>query len=81
VTVRVDGETLTAKSGLGGAPTTLAAFNRPPVMVFPLRLGIGSVLFRIVLFTAAVESAGDMPSSSAATPDTCGAAMDVPLRV
>src|ERR1700682_6007651 len=79
-TLREDGLTESVKSCPMGAPTALAAFSRPPVIVFPARLEIVSVLSRIALFTCAVVILGVFASTSAATPETCGVAMDVPLR-
>ena len=80
ITLRVAGETVSVKFGPVGTPTARAALSRPPVMVFPERLPTGSVLSRIALFTCAVVRDGVFARTSAATPETCGAAIDVPLR-
>ena len=57
----------------------LYAFTRPPVVVRPTRVGNVSAVPRIVSFRSAVfiEHADRM---SAAAPETCGVAIDVPLR-
>src|SRR5436309_7709879 len=70
------------KSGVGGAlqaRTALLTFRRPPVTVMPLSDGIGSTLFISVLLRPAVSSA-HTDNSSAAAPETCGVAIDVPLK-
>src|ERR1051325_3849613 len=78
--LRESGVTESAKSGPSGAPRAFAALRRPPVMVRPARLGIGSTLLRIASLSWAVVRLGEWARTSAATPDTCGVAMDVPLK-
>src|SRR5213080_3002208 len=58
----------------------LRTFRRPPVSTTPASDDSGSTLFRIVARRFAVDSA-HRDSSSAAAPDTCGVAIDVPLIV
>src|ERR1700682_1025272 len=79
-TFRAPGLTEMVNVGPGATPSARAAFSRPPVIVFPERLGMGSVLARIALLTWAVVRPGVFARTSAATPETCGAAMEVPLR-
>lgn len=54
-------------------------FNRPPVMVMPLRESIGSTLLKIVASRVAVSKA-QTESTKAAAPETCGVAIEVPLK-
>ena len=65
----------------GGPQASIARprFSRPPVIVMPESAGIGSTLFNSSDFTAAVF-AKQRESSSAAAPDTCGVAIEVPLK-
>ncbi len=82
VTVWEAGVAERAKSGLAGAAQArmaLLTFNRPPVTVTPERDGMASTLLRRSVFRLAVLSA-HLDSTSRAAPETCGVAMDVPLR-
>src|ERR1051325_5870293 len=54
-------------------------FKRPPLIVLPASAGIGSTLLRISDFSVGVPSV-QCERSSAADPDTCGVAIDVPLK-
>jgi hypothetical protein len=54
-------------------------FNRPPVTVLPDNEPIGSTLLSRLLFSSAVSS-GQTDNTSAAAPETCGVAIDVPLK-
>ena len=54
-------------------------FRRPPVIVRPASAGIGSTLFNNRFLTAAVLAV-QRESTSAAAPDTCGVAIEVPLK-
>ena len=68
LTVRDAGVAEIEKSGVGaGGPalTALFTFKRPPVSVFPLRLGSGSTLFRITCFNCATESSCAARTSAA----------------
>ena len=62
------------------AHTSIAffTFSRPPVTVMPAREETGVTLLRRRVFSAAVPI-GHAESTSAAAPDTCGVAIDVPL--
>ncbi len=71
-----------AKSGVGGAlhaRMARLAFRRPPVTVIPDSDGIGSTLLRIVVFRSAVLSV-QRERTRAAAPETCGVAIEVPLK-
>ena len=56
----------------------LSTLSRPPVMVFPCRLGTTSTLLRMAFLSADVDSEGHAESISSAVPATCGVAIDVP---
>ena len=60
--------------------TRVAALSRPPVTVLPVSEGSGSTEFRSAFLSAVTDSVGSTARASAAAPDTCGAAMLVPLR-
>ena len=72
-------------AGVGAAPgavtavTARLAFSRPPVTDRPPSAGLASTELSSACRSAAVEAAGSAPSSSATTPDTWGAAIEVPL--
>ena len=71
-----------AKSGLTGvaqARMALLTFSRPPVTVRPESDGMGSTLLRRSVFRLAVLSE-HLDSTSRAAPETCGVAMEVPLK-
>jgi hypothetical protein len=55
-------------------------FSRPPLTVMPERLLSGSTFASRVFFSAAVLRVQTDNSNNAA-PETCGVAMDVPLKV
>src|SRR5437867_13087914 len=61
------------------AATARPTFRRPPVTVSPASAGIGSTLFNNRFLTAAVLAV-QRESTSAAAPDTCGVAIEVPLK-
>src|SRR5262244_3122487 len=69
----------------GGVPPPLQArmalftFNRPPVTVLPESELIGSTLFMRFAFKLAVLNE-HLESTSAAAPETCGVAIEVPLK-
>src|SRR5262245_26930527 len=68
--------------GAGGAlqaVTALFTLRRPPVTVMPVIDGIRSTLPRIRLLRLAVFI-GQADNTSAAAPETCGVAIDVPLK-
>lgn len=54
-------------------------FSRPPVATKPLNEDRGSTLARMLDFKAAVVSE-HLESTRAAAPETCGVAMEVPLK-
>src|SRR5258708_1881920 len=54
-------------------------FSRPPLTVMPERLLSGSTFVSNVFFSAAVLRV-QADNSNNAAPETCGVAMDVPLR-
>src|SRR4051795_6709364 len=56
-----------------------AAFTRPPLATSPARAGRGRALERIACLSCAAVADGTRAASSAATPATCGAAIEVPL--
>src|SRR6478672_5488677 len=62
-------------------PTALQALRRPPVATCPLSPAIGSTPPRIALTSCATVSLGCAALTSAATPATCGVAIEVPLIV
>ena len=68
---------------VGGTEThdrnALSTFKRPLVPTQPANAGIMSTLLMRVLFNATVSSV-HADRISAAAPDTCGVAIDVPLR-
>lgn len=69
-------------SGGGAAPqllTALNAFNLPPVMVLPASAATQSVPRREVLSWDTLNVGPHAASTRAATPDTWGVAIDVPL--
>ena len=63
-----------------GAASTLAALTRPPVTVRPANAAIGSTVRMSEYLTCGGVAAGACAQSRAATPATCGAAMEVPLN-
>src|SRR6478736_569219 len=81
----------TAQGGVSGGgggppapqlpPTALQALRRPPVATLPLSPASGSTPPRIALTSCATVSPGCAALTSAATPATCGVAIDVPLIV
>src|ERR1700688_118105 len=58
----------------------LLTSRRPPVTVIPVKLVRGSTFARSAFFRADVLKL-QADSTSMAAPDTCGVAMDVPLRL
>ena len=72
------GEAAIVKSGMHDRIAAFA-FRRPPVSTLPVRTGIASTVDSSVDFSVAV-SIGQRESTSAAVPDTCGTAIDVPLK-
>ena len=60
--------------------SALYALTVPPVTVLVVRLLSGLTVFKIAALTCATVHPGIRPRSSAATPVTWGAAIDVPLR-
>src|SRR5438876_6630069 len=71
--------------GGGGAapqpPSALQALRRPPVATFPESEATGSVWPRIAALTCAGVNPGLAALTRAATPATCGVAIEVPLIV
>ena len=69
--------------GDGGGPLqariALFTFNRPPVVVIPANEAIVSTLVSRLLLRPAVLSV-QTESTNAAAPDTCGVAIEVPLK-
>src|SRR5262245_29901811 len=68
----------------GGVPPlqarmALSTFNRPPVTVLPANELIGSTLFMRFAFSWAVLNVR-LDSTNAAAPETCGVAIEVPLK-
>ena len=59
--------------------TARYTFNRPPVVVFDASDGIASTLSSKACFSPAVDKA-QADRTSAAEPDTCAVAMEVPLQ-
>ena len=59
--------------------TDLPASSRPPVLVLPESEEIGFALLSMVFVRFATLRFPHAASTRAATPDTCGAAIDVPL--
>jgi hypothetical protein len=81
VTFREDGVAATLKSGVTWfvhAVIALYTFNRPPVTVRPVNEGIWSTLASSTFLSVTVSSV-QADSTSAAAPETCGVAIDVPL--
>ena len=78
MTVRVDGDADTEKSGTHARMAALT-LSRPPVMTLPVNDGSTSTWLKRLASRSAVFSA-QLESTSAAAPETCGAAIDVPLR-
>ena len=62
-----------------GAISTLYALTRPSVAILPTNAGSGSTVRMREYLTWAGVAAGSRARSSAATPATCGEAIDVPL--
>ena len=62
------------------ARMALSTFSRPPVTVLPASELIGSTLFMRFAFSSAVVSE-HLESTSAAAPETCGVAIEVPLKM
>ena len=56
-----------------------AAFRRPPVSASPLNAALTSTEDSSAAFNCATVAPGSSEASSAATPLTCGAAIEVPL--
>ena len=76
------GETPRPIVGPGGATQDRIApltSSRPPVMVVVARAATGSTVLRSTSFTPAV-SIGHKDSRRAAAPETCGVAIEVPLK-
>ena len=75
------GTPLKSATGAAGgvASTAWYAFNRPPVATFPDRELFASTVERIIVLISAEESDWFTAFTSAATPETWGVAMDVPL--
>ena len=65
----------------GGTTASMAATSRrPPVEVTPPAIeAVGAADCRIARFTSAAVACGQRALYSAAAPDTCGVAMEVPL--
>jgi hypothetical protein len=57
----------------------LCAFSRPPLATTPEREAFVSTFSR-ALFICATVAAGFAANPSAAAPETCGAAIEVPFR-
>src|SRR5262245_13909492 len=78
---------LSKKTVVGGgvpppaqARMDLFTFNRPPVTVLPASEAIGLTLFMRFALRAAVFRV-HLESTSAAAPETCGVAIEVPLKM
>jgi hypothetical protein len=56
-----------------------STFSRPPLTVLPANAGLASVPPMIAELMSAGSEEGDADQSSAAAPDTCGVAIEVPL--
>ena len=56
------------------------AFSLPPVVVFPASELFGSTERRSSVFRPYRDASGNLARSRAATPETCGVAIDVPLN-
>ncbi len=73
----------TSHGSCGGAGwqerTALLTLSLPPVTVTPESAGMGSTLLRSVLLSCAVLRL-QLERTSAAAPETCGVAMEVPLK-
>src|SRR5262245_632989 len=69
--------------GVGGGAkhdaTALCTLRRPPVIVWPLRACAASTVPVSASFSSGVSS-WQTDRTSAAAPDTCGVAIDVPLN-
>jgi hypothetical protein len=82
VTVRVAGDTDSEKSAADTAVhprMAVLTLSRPPVTRRPVSNGIASTLLNRLVFSSDVFRA-QCESTSAAAPETCGAAIDVPLK-
>ena len=66
---------------LSGSAMGKNALSRPPVSTTPARLGRGSAKFRIRFFASRWSMAGNRENTSAVAPDTCGVAIEVPLKL
>jgi len=75
--------TLNPLGGLSSAEAhdrnALSTFKRPLVPTRPAKAGITSTLLMRVVLNATVSS-GHADRISAAAPDTCGVAIEVPLK-
>ena len=71
-------------SGVGGGArhewTALCTLRRPPVIVSPVSAALKSTVPINASFSAGVAS-WQTESTSAAAPETCGVAIDVPLKL
>jgi hypothetical protein len=65
--------------GIAATASAPAAFRRRPLANDVVRPDLRSAPFRIAATTAATERVGYAAKTSAATPATCGEAIDVPL--
>ena len=65
--------------GIAATASAPAAFRRRPPAKDVVRPDLRSAPFRIAETTAATERLGYAANTSAATPATCGEAIDVPL--
>src|SRR2546426_4252120 len=61
-----------------GSAIDRKAFSLPPVEHLPASAGLGSTDVRMRFLTSRFVSAGNLPMMSAATPATCGVAIEVP---
>src|SRR5215210_4289098 len=70
--------TASVRAGPVSAASVTRAFRRRPATVLPARDGIGSPASSSIERSYATVVVGAAASASAATPDTCGVAIDVP---
>src|SRR5215213_6144982 len=81
VAVRLDGAAGAVMIGAAASCwSVLNAFNRPPVATLPVSDGFASTPDRMAERTCAYVAVGRYANASAAVPETCGVAIDVPLR-
>ena len=80
VSTNRDGTNDVNDDAAGGADTAANALRRRPLVVFPARLATTSPVSTSALRRPPVLIEGFCDNTRAATPATCGVAIDVPLR-